>query len=257
MIVNVNGIETSYVVEGYGDKVILILPGWTATSNIYTLITKQLSDDYRVYTLDLPGFGITPEPAQAWSIDDYADFVSEFIRVLGITDLTLLGHSFGGRIIIKLCNRENPFNINKVVLVDSAGIKNPLSKEQLKRQNQFKKLKNFYQQKPLNKLFPNAISKLQKKYGSSDYAAASPIMRNVLVMAVSEDYRSLISNIKEETLIIWGRNDSSTPISDALTMKKLIKNSTLEIIENADHFPFIDQPFAFRNILKKHFISSK
>jgi pimeloyl-ACP methyl ester carboxylesterase len=239
--------------QGTSADAILILPGWGATSAVYTHISKQLSEKFTVYVLDLPGFGVTKEPSEPWSVDDFTDLVSEFIKKNNLNNFTIMGHSYGGRIIIKLCNRINPFTIKKVVLVDSAGIKNPLSAEQQKKQNQYKKLKKIFQHKLLISLFPKAVEKIQKKYGSSDYASASPVMRGTLVKSVSEDLSDLIPSITQEALLIWGENDTATPVSNALTMNKLIKNSKIEIIENAGHFPFLDQPFEFRKIIKKHF----
>ena len=252
MNININGIATNYIIEGNGEP-LLILPGWGATSAVYNLIVKQLSEKFKVYVLDLPGFGITPEPQEPWCIDDYADFVIAFVKATGLKEFTIAGHSYGGRIIINLCNRELPFIIKEIILIDSAGIKNPLSKEKQKKQDQYKKLKKLFGKKPFITLFPKAVEKLQKKYGSADYANASPIMRQTLVKSVSQDYTDLIPNITQKTLLIWGETDTATPISDALTMKKLIKNSKLEVIKGAGHFPFIDDPFAFRKILKNYF----
>ena len=252
MNITVKGISANYIAEGNGEP-LLILPGWGATSAVYNLIVKQLSEKFKVFVLDLPGFGITPEPSEPWTIDDYADFVTEFITKMDLTSLAIAGHSYGGRIIINLCSRELPFEINRVILIDSAGIKNPLSKEKQKKQAQYKKLKKLFGKKPFTTLFPQAVEKLQKKYGSSDYANASPIMRQTLVNSVSQDYTDKIPCITQETLLIWGDLDTATPISDALTMNKLIKNSKLEVIKGTGHFPFIDSPFEFRKILKNYF----
>lgn len=254
MFINVNGIETHYIVEGTSPSAILILPGWGTTSSAYTLIIKQLSKSYTVYALDLPGFGITNEPSSSWSIDDYADFVATFVNQLQLKELILIGHSYGGRIIINLCNRKSTsFIVKEVILIDSAGIKNPLTKDQIKRQKHFKKLKSLCSTTLISALFPKALEKIQKKYGSSDYSNASPVMKGTLVKAINQDYSNLLPNIEQNVFLIWGNNDTSTPISDAYKMKKLIPNSELEIIENAGHFPFLDQPFDFRKIISNHF----
>lgn len=252
MQININGISTNYICEGSG-KTVLILPGWGAKAAVYNILIKQLSESFCVYAIDLPGFGVTPEPAEPWDVDGYADFVSEFIKTLGLDEIILVGHSYGGRIIIKLNSRKLDFSINKIILIDSAGIKHALSDEQQKRQDKYKKLKKFYSKSIVSKLFPDAQEKLQKKYGSADYSAASPVMRQCLVKAVSEDLTDSIPNISAETLLIWGRDDTATPYSDAVTMNKLIKNSELKVIDNAGHFPFIDQPFAFRQIICEYF----
>ncbi len=253
MFVNIQGINTHYVKEGTAGIPVVILPGWAANSSAYNLIIKQLSAKYTVYALDLPGFGKTPEPSAPWSLDEYAQFVMDFITACRLEEAILVGHSFGGRLIINLCNRALPFSVKKILLIDSAGIKNPLSPQQRKRQVRFKRLKRFYKNKLVSALFPQALDTLQKKYGSADYAAASPMMKQILVKTVSTDYRELLPNIQAEALLIWGEKDTATPLSDGITMHRLIPNSTLETVADAGHFPFIDQPFLFINILRKHF----
>ena len=257
MVININEINTNYITEGSAGTPVVILPGWGATSAVYNLIVKQLAETHRVYVLDLPGFGITSEPPCAWSVDDYTDFVISFIEKLQLKDLILIGHSYGGRIIINLSNRENvPFSVREIILIDSAGIRNPLTEEQQKRQNHFKKLKKFYSNKVVSAVMPGALEKLQKKYGSSDYANASPVMKQTLVKAVTQDYTDMLPNIKPAVFLIWGKDDTATPVSDAYKMKELIPNADLQIIADAGHFPFLDQPFEFRKILVNHLSAS-
>ncbi|HBL41556.1 MAG TPA: alpha/beta hydrolase [Ruminococcaceae bacterium] len=251
--ITINGIQTDFVMQGNGEPV-LILPGWSATAPAYQTITKTLSEKYCVYVLNLPGFGVTPEPSEPWCVDDYVDFTLAFVQQLGLTSLTLLGHSFGGRIIIKmLSRRELPFSVEQVVLIDSAGIKPTPSPERQKKTAQYNRLKKLYGGKFFTKLCPSAMEKLRKKYGSADYAAASPMMRQCLIKTVSEDLTDLIQNVTPGALLIWGRDDTATPVSDAEKMKEKIPDSVLHIIDQAGHFPFIDQPFAFRKILADFF----
>lgn len=252
MQIDVKGISANYVKSGTGDAV-LILPGWGAVSSVYNMLIQQLSENYCVYALDLPGFGITPEPAQPWCVDDYADFVTAFIEAVEIKKVMLVGHSYGGRIIIKLCNRQLNFEISEILFIDSAGIRRQATEKQSAKQKRYKTLKKFFSSKPMSSLFPDAIEKLQKKYGSADYAAASPVMRQTLVKSISEDLTPLLSNIKVKSTLVWGRDDTATPYSDALTFNKEIKNSKLFVIDNAGHFPFIDQPFDFRKIIASQY----
>ncbi len=98
--------------------------------------------------MDLPGFGQTAEPLEAWDVGQYAEFVKEFIRSLRLKKVILMGHSFGGRIIIKLMsNLDNAFEVEKIVLLDSAGIKPKKKLKQQLKQRWFKICKkvNFFQ----------------------------------------------------------------------------------------------------------------
>lgn len=252
MEISVKDINTSFVKMGTGEAVV-ILPGWGATSPVYKILTQQLSSKYTVYVLDLPGFGITPEPSKPWCIDDYCDFVTEFITKNELKSITLIGHSYGGRIAIKLCNRELPFEIKKLVLMDAAGIKTEKSKEQQSKEKKYGAIKKMLSSKPMKKLMPNAIDNIQKMFGSADYAAASPLMRETMVLGINEDLTDLIPNISVDTLLLWGRNDTATPINEGMFMHENIKGSVMEIFEESGHFPFVDQPFEFRKVIAKHF----
>ncbi|MBQ9552724.1 MAG: alpha/beta hydrolase [Clostridia bacterium] len=249
MQVTVNGVNADYLEQGAGESV-LILPGWSAVAEAYQTVTKTLSEKFCVTVLNLPGFGVTPEPSEPWCVDDYVDFTLAFIQERGLDDLILLGHSFGGRIIIKMLSRPDlPFTVKQVVLVDSAGIKPTPTAEQKKKSEQYNRLKKLYGGKLVSKLCPSALEKLRKKYGSADYAAASPVMRQTLIKTVNEDLTGLVPNVTPGALLIWGRDDTATPAADAERMKAMIPDSVLHIIDGAGHFPFIDQPFEFRRIL--------
>jgi pimeloyl-ACP methyl ester carboxylesterase len=153
----------------------------------------------------------------------------------------LVGHSNGGRIAIKLNILENlPFNINKNILIDSAGIKAKLSFYKKLRIKLFKILKKLSTITFVKNLFPNLESDLKNKFGSSDYNNASPIMKETLVKLVNEDLTDKLNKINVPTLLIWGDKDTATPLSDAKIMNKNIKDSGLVIYENCSHFSFVE-----------------
>jgi pimeloyl-ACP methyl ester carboxylesterase len=137
-------------------------------------------------------------------------------------------------VIIKLANRQLPFAIDKIVLVDSAGIKPAGSKKKSFRQRIFKLGKWFLSLKPIAKLFPTALEKLRVKFGSADYAAASPMMRQCLVKAVNEDLSHLLPGIKAPTLLVWGDRDTATPISDANGTKEASAKAMGVPVENIE-----------------------
>ena len=123
MEITIDGRKVRYIDEGEGPEV-LLLHGWAAPAETYRLIIDHLKSRCRVVAPDLPGFGGSEEPGAPWSADDYADFVLRFAQAAKLSSPVLIGHSNGGRIIIKLMNREGlPFAVPKIVLMDSAGIK--------------------------------------------------------------------------------------------------------------------------------------
>lgn len=248
----INGIHTNYITAGQGEAV-LLLHGWGSSLEPYRRLIGLLSQKCFVIALDMPGFGKTGEPERAYDVDDYVDFVLEFLKLFPVTKLSLVGHSFGGRVIIKMVNRELPFTVDKIVLIDSAGIKPQSSNKKTFRQTCYKAGKWFATRKPIAKLFPDFLEKLRKKFGSADYAAASPMMRQCLVKVVNEDLSHLLPGIKAPTLLVWGENDTATPLSDAKKMEADIPGAGLAVIKNAGHFSFVEQPVIFERIMASYF----
>lgn len=75
------------------------------------------------------------------------------------------------------------------------------------------------------------------------------MMRQVLVKSVNEDLKIEMPKIKTPTLLVWGENDTATPVSDAKIMEKLIPNAGLVILKNAGHFSFVEKLGEFLIIL--------
>ncbi len=249
MTKTVNGIKINYEQKGEGDLIVL-LHGWGSNIKLFANLIDLLSKKYKVVAMDMPGFGASAEPPSAWCVDDYVDFVIDFLKDYNTDKVMLLGHSFGGRVIIKMNSRKNlPFKITKVILVDSAGILPPKSNKKSFRTYYYKAGKAVLSTGIAQKLAPNALENFRKKMGSADYAAASPLMRQVLVKVVNEDLEPLLPNIKCPTLLVWGVNDTATPLSDGEKMEKLIPDAGLVKLENAGHYSFLEQQFTFNRVM--------
>ena len=244
MNITVDGINVNYMQTGSGPAVVM-LHGWGANAQLFQGTANVVSEKYSVYAPDFPGFGGTPEPDSVWAVDDYTDFTIRFIAQLGLKNVILLGHSFGGRVIIKMANRENlPFAIDKIILTDAAGIKPEKSASQEKKE----KLSHFG--KKLLKPLPGVVEKLQTMTGSADYRAATPLMRQILVNVVNEDLTDLLPGVKPSTLLIWGDLDTATPLADGQKMEAMMPDAGLAVIHGAGHFAFLDNPVLFANILR-------
>ena len=250
MFVDVGGVKVNYIDEGVKNPV-LLLPGWGCNGETYRKIINHLSSDWRVIAPDLPGFGQSPEPPEPWGVDDYAELIRNFCEKLKLQNITLFGHSLGCRIIIKLL--AEGFNLagGKVILTGAAGIK------PRKRLSQKIKTSVFKTGKVFLKPFPRLLTKLQNRSGSPDYRAASPMMRSCLVKIVNEDLTELLAKVNAEVLLIWGKNDDSTPLSDGKLMERLMPDAGLAVIENAGHYAFFDRPEQFIKILDSYLGASE
>lgn len=254
MRVDIDKLGINYQIKGSGDYVFL-LHGWGANLELFSDLAEAISEKHTVVSVDFPGFGKSEEPKSAWDISGYAEFAVKFIQCFLCEKVVLLGHSFGGRVIIKMAGLENlPFEIDKIILVDAAGI---LPKKTMKRRLRTRIYKigkialNFG---PIKKLFPGALENYKKKMGSPDYANASEMMRGVLVKTVNEDLEPLLKNLKAQTLLVWGENDMETPLADGKKMEKAIAAAGtdvgLAVIRGAGHYSFLDQRHTFLKIVE-------
>jgi pimeloyl-ACP methyl ester carboxylesterase len=209
-----------------------------------------MTGNYRVIAPDLPGFGGSDEPPRGWSIGDYAGFVVDFLAGLGIGRAIFIGHSFGGRIVIKLAGAEpRRIEIPKIILVDSAGIRPKITARQMARAIFYRSVKRLVSVDFVHRKFPGLLERWRMKNSSADYRAASLLMRECLVKVVNEDLTPYLPSIKCPALLVWGEGDSDTPLADARLMERLIPDAGLVALENAAHYSFLDQPYTFGRVL--------
>jgi len=246
LYITVDGINTHYEDRGAGD-VLVLLHGWGTDLSLYEGLIAHLSDTMRVIAPELPGFGETPEPAQSWDAGDYSAFVLKFLDALGVKKAVLLGHSNGGRIIIKIVGSGAPLEVQKIILIGSAGLVHEKTPAELRRIKRYKLGKKVLSSLPARVVFPDALEKFKNRSGSADYRSAAPVMRETLVKLVNEDLAHLLPSIKQPTLLIWGENDDSTPLGDGKRMESLLPDGGLVTVRGAGHYCYLEQPsFVYR-----------
>lgn len=247
MKINIEGLDLNYICEGEG-KDVLILHGWGASIQAMLAIHNHLKDRFKVYTLDLPGFGESDEPTEVWGSHDYADFIKKFMDELDIEEVILIGHSHGGRVSIVL-GSDYPDLVKKMILIDSAGIIPKRKPKYYFKVYSFKALKQIYNLLFFYKDKEKRLEKFYKKFGSTDYRDADGIMRNIMVKVINDNLRPLLKNIKAQTLLVWGREDEATPVYMGEIMEREIKGSGLVVLENAGHFSYVDQYQQFKLVI--------
>lgn len=238
--IEIDGIKMRYDQTGDGSQPVIVMHGWGCKADTMAIPAEgAASQATTVYNLDLPGFGQSDEPDDVWGVKQYTCFIEKFCQKLGITRPVLMGHSFGGRISILMASRTP---VNKVILIDAAGIKPRRSFRYYAKVYSFKTAKhllNFFLGKA--KAEP-IINRMRGKAGSADYANASPRMRQILSKVVNEDLTDRLHLIKAPTLLIWGEKDTATPMRDAKIMAKKIPDSGLVSYPEADHYSFLRRP---------------
>ncbi len=257
--ITIDGLRIHYEDCGNIDGTpILMMHGWGCDLTTLASVRDAVTDGLRVLNVDLPGHGMSNEPPAPWGVEEFASLMEKFIKAVGIESPILLGHSFGGRVGIVMASR-NP--IKKMLLVDAAGIKPKRTLKYHVKVYTFKIMKRLLPALFGKKLGQKLIDSWRGKAGSADYRNSSPMMRAVMSKCVNQDLKSYMSNIKSSTLLIWGENDTATPLSDAKTMERLIPDAGLVSFSGCGHYSFLDNPGGFRAVvrefLKKELADSK
>lgn len=236
----IRGVRVRYEDTGTGQPVVL-LHGWGSSLEAYNLMTRAFSEQYRIVRLDFPGFGASDPLPEPWSLEDYQDATVEFLRQLGLDHPVLVGHSFGGRVILRMCGNAL-IKPEKIILIDSAGLHPKRTLRGRARTACFKTAKWFLTHGPWKKAAAPSLERLRAHFGSADYNAAPPILRQTLVRVVNEDLKEYLPRLSCPTLLIWGEKDTATPLSDAQVMERLIPDAGLCVIKGAGHFSFVERP---------------
>ena len=215
-------------------KKIFILHGWTYSTEKWDACTALLIH-HGVTCVQLKIPGLTEETLKVWDIDTYVAWLKE--KLQGEGPAIILGHSNGGRIALAFAARY-PEKLKCLILMDSAGI---LHNELLLRLKRFL----FGTFARIGKHITSSEKARQLLYGVAgvaDYRDANPIMRETMKNLIAVDLTPLLASIVTPTLIIWGGKDRTTPRSDGELMHRLIKNSFLHVIPDANHSPHATHP---------------
>lgn len=247
MNINIDGLNIKYTDEGSGQP-ILLLHGWNSSYTVYNGIINLLKSRYRVVALNFPGCDGSDTMESPWTLEDYCAFVLKFMAALDIKDPIMFGHSHGGRVTLKMA-AEGMVNPPKIVLLDSAGLIPKKSLKQKFRAKSFKVIKWFLTLPVIRNFSEGLLDKARAYYGSADYNAAPEVLRKTLVSLVNTDLRDIIGNITAPTLLIWGENDTATPLSDAKIIESKIKDSGLCVIKGTGHYSFCERPFEAQAII--------
>jgi pimeloyl-ACP methyl ester carboxylesterase len=242
----VDGLLTRYAVTGTG-KPVLLLHGWGDSLETWTDLTAKLSGQYKVITLDLPGFGQTQAPKEAWGLSDYAQFTYHFLAKIEVNQLYALGgHSNGGAVAISMI-AHGLASPHRLLLLASAGIRSSSVKKHLvKAAAKSAKLVTAVLPKATRQRLRN---KAYSKIGS-DFLLL-PNMQETFKKIISEDVRAQAHTITTPTLIIYGANDASTPPAHGELFKAAIIGSRLEILPGAGHFLHHDNSLQVSDLVKE------
>ena len=242
------GQKIYYVEAGFGPNVIL-LHGLGGSTQAWQFNIGPLAEKFHVYVPDQIGFGKSDKPLVNYRIRTYVDFLDQFCKQLKIERATLVGNSMGGWIAAAF-TAAFPDRVDKLVLVDAAGYAppkdldtrvlfalNPTTREGMKLLT----AKVFY-----NKAFQTDAAidmAIAARLAAGDGFTIKMITESIIR---GEDFLDdTVKTIKRPTLIVWGREDGLTPLSDAERFQKDIAGSKLVVFDQCAHVPNLEKPGEF------------
>lgn len=207
----------------------VFLHGWGGDLNNFLGAAKVLSEDYRCLILDF----FDEEPSTPLTLDDYVNYTREEIDKLKSDKVILIGHSFGGRVAIRLAVTGVYY---RMVLIDSAGLKPKRGVRYHYRRMKYKIYKS--------------LGLDTKNCGSSDYSKLSPVMKRTFNNIIHTYQDEEVKDIRIPTLIIWGKKDRDTPYFMAKKLRRSICDSEIILYKDCGHYSYLERYHAFIETLK-------
>jgi pimeloyl-ACP methyl ester carboxylesterase len=226
--------KINYETEGEGRDVV-ILHGWGYDITLLERLKNALKDSYRVTLIDLPGHGKSSEPETPITVYDYADIVLDVLDKLKIESAFFIGHSFGCRLCV-IIGAKYPEKIKKLVLCGAAGIREKRTAKYYFKVYTYKIGKFF-----LKTFAPKRFEKWRSTKGSEDYKKLSDTMKATFSNIVNEDLTYLLNKIQAPTFLIWGENDTATPLYMADIMEKNIPECYKAVYLGRTHYAFLEE----------------
>ncbi len=252
---SVSGHQISSLERGGTDPPILLLHGWGASAAGFTGLLRLSRTPRRLLALDLPGFGESPLGQGDWSTAAYAELVRRLVHQRGWSEISLLGHSYGGGVAIRLAG-EPGLGLDRAILCAASGARVPGWRGASARGRLFRGLRLGAESLLPQSWSQVAVDWLRQRLGSEDYRRAGPL-RPVLVRAVSEDLTELARRISVPTLITWGAGDRELPLDPfGWHLRRSIAGSEMVQFQRSGHFPFLDEPRRFAAVFDS-FVDAK
>ena len=229
-------------------ETIVLLHGFGANKDNFTRFSRKLSDQYHVILPDSVGFGESSHIDNArYDSDAQAIRLHQFITQLGIQQIHLGGSSMGGHISLAFAAKY-PQQVKSLLLLDSGGFwsvprmpifanfgsgKNPLI---IENEEDYLKL---YQIVMSN---PPFVPQFMLKQFAQDSLKNAALERNISAQLTADPIEERAKTVKAPTLVIWGKEDQLLDVKTTQTIKALMPQAQVIIMDNTGHLPMLEAP---------------
>jgi pimeloyl-ACP methyl ester carboxylesterase len=248
----------NFHVQGEGKPVILI-HGFPFNKSIWEGFADQLAKDFKVFTIDLPGFGDSPLLKEEFNLNEIADVVISWMHQQEIKDSVLIGHSLGGYVTLAMAGKS-PEAFSSFVLFHSTG----MADSQEKKDNRNKVLE-FIKTNGVKAFTSNFIDPLFAKKSNEHIdrvrsiaveAKEKTVIAYTKAMRDRLDTQAVLQNFPKPILIITGEKDAGIPIESIRKQASLSPRITLEILPEAAHMGMFEEKVTTLALIKNFIASS-
>lgn len=222
---------------GEGPLDVLALHGWARDHRDFDPVLAGLQSlGITAASIDLPGFGTAPTPEEAWDTERYAAFAEGMLGELGSRPI-IVGHSFGGRVALRLAARCGD-RLGGLVL---CGVPLWPSERRSPPPAAYRLVRGL---RRVHVVSESTLERARERYGSTDYRRAHGVMRSVLVKAVNERYEESIAAVSVAVELVWGELDEVVPVAQAANALSHFREAHLSVLPGIGHLVPSEAPTA-------------
>jgi pimeloyl-ACP methyl ester carboxylesterase len=269
--VAIHGHRASFLTAGEHDgrPVILLVHGLAGDKHTWDPVLARLGQHAYVVAPDLPGHGEAEEAGGDCSIPGYAAYLRDLLRVLDISHVTVVGHSLGGGVAMQMTYLF-PELVARLVLVDAGGLGSEVSPILRAATLPGAELVLPVISSSPVRAVAQWTGRILSAIGAPPRPGVAELARGVGMLAHPLARKSFLRTVRTSlslrgqavdardrlyltsllpTLVVWGARDAIIPVSHGVAMHEAAPGSELEILEQAGHFPHLDEPGRFVRLL--------
>jgi pimeloyl-ACP methyl ester carboxylesterase len=257
--VTVNGLKLHYEAAGQGDTTLVCLHGISSNSRSWRHQLAGLAERYRVIAWDAPGYGRSDDPPGPFAMSYFADQLAGLLAALGLEKAVIVGLSMGG-VVAQEFYRRHASKVSALVLADTntGGGARPEQERNARLEARLKAIETLTpaemaRQRAPNLLSPSASPELVREVEAMISEIHPLGFRYAAIALDGADTREVLPNITVPALVLWGDQDTVTPLAEAQTLHAAIPGAQLEIIPGAGHLSNLEQPATFNRLVTAFF----
>jgi pimeloyl-ACP methyl ester carboxylesterase len=251
--VRVDDLDIAYLsnAEPVEGETIVLIHGFGANKDNWTRLANELTAEYNVYAIDLPGHGDSSKPMDlGYRFEDQVSHLSKILEALSIEKAHMMGNSMGGA-ITALYAATYPDQIRTAVLFDPAGIfeydselvalvmegDNPLIPA---KEGDFKRLIDFAMEK--KPFAPWPIYDVMEEKAIANREINEVIFAAIRDSGYEQSFRQAITRIESPVLVVWGMEDRVINYRNAEVFVEQIPDARKVLLEGIGHAPMVEAP---------------